>query len=140
MSSASKGTFGLRLQQAREAAGFKVRGDFADAVGVSTRTIARWEKGKHLPRDAEERIDQLAALLKRDALWLRTGLDPQTALPEVESYLRSHKQPPRVAELLRVLPFEKMGQPHPTVKQLGKWCLLLEMGLSDEAQSPNGDG
>lgn len=148
MSTSDRKAFGERLRQGRVAASYTAR-DFAKAAGVTTRTLARWEKGENSPRkpredqeELAEKTELLAKLLGCTVLWLDKGIEEeQSALPEVEEYLRTHGAGvrPVVAAWLRALPFEKMRQPHPTVKRLQKWHKLIDLALEDEAQDADGD-
>jgi len=133
--------FGARVREAREAAGYKVRATFADAVGVDYRRLQRWEDGDNLPRDADRQIiERIAELVKREVLWLERGISiEQTALPEVEEYLRSNDVQEDVANALRKLPFAELLVPSPTVKELDELRILLEMMIRGRRQRPDGD-
>lgn len=55
--------FGKRLKEIREASGLKQR-EVADAVGVETPTISRWETGEFLPDD--QKLKALCKVFKKD--------------------------------------------------------------------------
>jgi transcriptional regulator with XRE-family HTH domain len=55
--------FGKRLKEIREASGLKQR-EVADAVGVETPTVSRWETGEFLPDD--HKLKALCKALKKD--------------------------------------------------------------------------
>lgn len=63
-------TFGLRLRVARDAAGLKQH-NIANALGISSSAIARYEQDLDVPKD--ERTKLLAGVLGVSASWLRFG-------------------------------------------------------------------
>lgn len=64
-------TFGQRLREAREAAGYRTQGELAKAAGFKNQsTIGNMESGRN---KGSRHVAHIAKLLKVNALWLETG-------------------------------------------------------------------
>jgi transcriptional regulator with XRE-family HTH domain len=63
-------TRGARIRRARLAAR-KTRPELAEAIGVTTDTIKRWEQGRHVPRDAH--AIAIARVTRTDPSWILYG-------------------------------------------------------------------
>jgi transcriptional regulator with XRE-family HTH domain len=155
MSGRSSQTFGERLREARESVPRykRNRPAFARDVGVTARTVQRWESGENKPRDFDAVSPRTAELCGVSQVWLETGFGakrphdvsqstPQLGLPEVEDFLATKlgKSLSReVASALRAWPFGAMYMPHPTVKDIERQLSWIEMTIELKRQQADGD-
>jgi transcriptional regulator with XRE-family HTH domain len=92
-----------RIAWARKAAGFKTKKALADALGVPSKTVERWEKDT---APGAEQLPRLAAVLGVTADWILSGgaLEPPTYGPALAEYLGAHPNlPPSDRAWLRSL-------------------------------------
>lgn len=81
-------TLSDRIRDARKAAGITSQKKLADKVGVSERTVKRWEAGKNLPEEHHRR--SLARVLGGTAdewLGVREPVRPRLTLTDLQAQL-----------------------------------------------------
>lgn len=135
---------GIRVRQARIAAGFAEQVELGNASGVGALTINRVERGRGPLSRAT--AAKLAPILRRSEAWLLYGAEdgaqpgPEVP-PAVEQYLTDQEWggdvSPRVVKLLRGLDYSSVGVPEPTLKDVHRIREMIEINLS-LARKPRG--
>lgn len=138
-------TFGKRLRWARLQRGIVQASKLAKAIGKEPRTVYRYESGKARFRPKDNTLADICRVLRLNPAWLEYGRGAPfvDGLPGVEAFLRSEqgrRLSPEVVRALREWPYDLLGMANPSLEEVARVTVMVEMCLADGRQRRNVQG